>query len=845
LRYSLLLLLFPTAVLAQTNKEITPVYAEDYQRLIRADTNAVVMPASGLHRTLQVRSMFGADTKIKKITIRHQEFRMIPDYTRVLLISGGYSASFAWKAVNRLPSLQSDFVQGRSLQGALAWRGAETNEVFSYGPALSSLEYDGQPYRYDRNGKLVPVGTGNGHNPAAYTNNIFRTGRLFSQSFSLKTILLENDVQAREFNINLGQTSEKTFIRHHDNNSTNLHLALGTRMKWLHVQGKYSYTQDQASNANRNGFLNKVYQQSLLTPVSFDNGQGYTLGSGQRSYSHQADHPDFLLKDNGHYVRSIRQQVSLLMERNAYRKMKYRIIQSYDHKTENSDEGYKPGSAGFPAGAPLLRNKEDKLYQLKGEASATIPYGRYAWNGAFVAGYLFSDAHSTIRYQPHESRYLYQRSAHELSVNYETSYDVNEWRISIDLGDKAYVSNTVSQHNFFQPSVDLSAKYTSQSRDWGLLFASSFSRFTGELPISKSLSYVNLLRYATAEAGRYWPVQEVSSFDRLAPVQHTNWSSSISADYKKLVKFTAGVFIRNVQGDLFPVYENQALVLKNIGDYHTKGIDLELKLWDFNKKGVKVSTSHTVKFQAWRNKVTGVQDDAGFMPMAGFSDVHTALVKGQPLGVIAGSTWQRDAAGKPVIGANGFPLVAKTPAIIGDPNPDFVMKMTNMVSWNKLTLQVAMEWKNGGERWNGTQAVLDYYGRSPASAEGRKITHYIFPGVQPDGRPNNVPVDFYNPKQPVENNRWVRYGYSGVAANYIERADWLRLNTLKLSYQQPFKQMIQRLTLSAYVSNILLWTPYSGVDTEQLLFDQTNSTGLDFFNLPAATTYGFNVSLQF
>lgn len=844
MRYFLILLLFPSFLSAQTNKVVNPVYSEDYQRLIHADTNVVVLPQSNLHRTLGVKRMFSNDTRWRKISVRHHVLQMRPRYKRELLISGSYSATFALKTASQLPPLQTDFAQGRALQGALSWQGAETNEVFSYGPALHSLEYDGLPYSYDRNGKLVPTGSGNGHNPTAYMNNIFRTGTLFSQAFNLKAVLLENQVNAMELGINLGQTSEQTFIRYNNNYTKNLDASLGARIKWLHLVGKYNYSQDQFSNANRNGFLNKAWQQSILTPVSFDNGQGYTLGNGQRSYSNQANNPEFLLRDNGNNFNATRQQVSLLMERSAYNRVKYIIAQSFDNKTENSHEGYKAGTAGFPEGKPLYRHKEDKLYQLTGDIFATIPFSQHKWSGILSANYIFTDAHSGIRYQPGYADYLYQRSAHELAVSYRQVYNRNRWYMDLTLGNKAAVSNTITSGRYFQPVTEVSAKYMS-NEGWFLLFKSAYGQGNTELPISKSLSYVNLLRYSTAEAGRYFPVLEVKSFDHLSPIRHKDWSSSISGDYRGVLNLSARVFVNKVEQDLFPVYENQELVLKNIGDYQTKGVDLELRFRDLDKPGTAITTMHTLGFFAYKNKVTQVHGNANFMPLAGFSDVHTALVQGQPLGVIMGSTWQKDAAGQTVIGPDGFPLVAASPAIIGHPNPDFIMKLTNMARWKKLTLEVALEWKKGGERWNGTQAVLDYYGRSQTSAEGRTTTNYVFPGVQMNGSPNSIPVDFYNPKLPIENNRWVRYGYSGVAADYIERSDWLRINTLKLSYQQPFKHIIQKLTLSAYINNLMLWTPYSGVDPEQLLFDQTNSTGLDFFNLPATKTYGFNVTLQF
>ncbi|HWV67526.1 hypothetical protein [Chitinophaga sp.] len=847
MKYLLLLLLFPSLIFAQQSSPVNPVLSPEYSRLIHSDTTTAAPLPENLRRELTVKRLFPLNTPLRKVRVRNNALVMRAAYPKKLLLAGEYTAGIAFKTVNRLPPLQTAYVQGRSMQGAPVWQGPETNEMFSYGPLLNQLEYNGQAYPYDVNGKLVPSGTGNGRHPAGYMNSIFRTGTLFSQGFHLKTALLVNDVALHEFGIRLGQTRENTFIRYNSNNTRSLEAAAGTWIKWLHISGKYNYQEESFSNTNRGGFLNKVYQQSLLTPVSFDNGQGYTLNSGQRSYAQPADNPHFLLRNNGHYYRTYAHQGSLLLERNAWRKMKYKIRQSYSRKGENSDEGFKPGTAAFPEGLLLQREKNDRLYQLNGEATRDFGYYLKDVRTQATANYVFTDARSDIRYQPaYGENYRYQRSVQELSLQSFSSYQHWDWPgINLGVGNKIYVSNTARKSYYLLPDISLALDYPLPDGSWNIRARSAYLRNATELPISRSLAYVNLLHFSVRNAGSYVQVQEVTGYDGLLPVLQEEWTSSLELYKSSLLSFTASVFRRNTKQDLFPVEANGQLVLKNMADHRNEGIDLELKLFEDNFRNRMVATSHTLSFYAYRNKVTGVNDPYNYTPIAGFSDVHTALIEGQPLGVIVGSAWQRDAAGNQVIGPDGFPVVAKDPGIIGNPNPDFVMKLHNSVQWKRFSLLADLEWQHGGDRWNGTQAVLDYYGRSQQSATGRNITSYVFPGVQTDGRPNNIPVDFYNPKEDISKNRWVRYGISGVAEDYIERADRLRLNTVKISYQLLFRRIIQKVTLSAYVNNIMLWSPYQGTDPGQLLFDQANSTGLDFFNLPATKTYGFNASIQF
>jgi hypothetical protein len=243
--------------------------------------------------------------------------------------------------------------------------------------------------------------------------------------------------------------------------------------------------------------------------------------------------------------------------------------------------------------------------------------------------------------------------------------------------------------------------------------------------------------------------------------------------------------------------------------------------------------------------ITDVREGYDHLPIAGFSNVYKTLAKGASMGAIAGSAYQRDADGNIVIGADGFPLQSNTTKIIGDAIPDYTMKMDNNIRYRNLELNFDLEWRKGGQMWNGTQAVLDYYGRSATSAQQRNTTGYVFNGVTTDGHINTMPVSFYNATTGVEQNRWTRYGPAGIAEHYIQKADYLKVNTAQVTYHFKYKKFIQHLTVSAYANNLFLWTAYKGADPNQLLYDQPNTSGLDFFNLPSARTYGFNISLQF
>src|SRR5688572_14847383 len=285
----------------------------------------------------------------------------------MLYLSGSFNSGFEIKRINQLPGSQNEYVQGRSMNGNLVWRGAETNELFSYGPSVNTLEFDGSNYEYDVNGKLVTTGSGNGQKTNVYENSLFRTATLLSQSLIVQGRYLSKGHQYST-RIKLGQSRENTFIKYNKNISQNFSSFFEAVIGTATISATYGNLTDKFSNSNRYGFLNRAYQNSILTPVNFDNTQGTVIGNDQRSYSNEADNPFFLLEDNSNSFFQSHKTGNVTF---GIRKSKYRfnISQSFDKITEISNEGYKPGTAFFQNGIFVNRQKKNSNYSLNAGGS--------------------------------------------------------------------------------------------------------------------------------------------------------------------------------------------------------------------------------------------------------------------------------------------------------------------------------------------------------------------------------------------------------------------------------------------------------------------------------------------
>lgn len=762
----------------------------------------------------------------------------------ILGISGTYAAAFEWKLHNRIPELQSQYVQGRSLNGAAAWQGAETNELFSYGPALSTLEFDGSSYPFDVNGKLVLRGSGNGSNAAAYNNSVFRTASGFLQQLNVKGDVWANGNRSWAFGLSLAQSREQTIIRTNNISSTSLGINVQRYLKAFTLSGSYNYANSRRPYSNWNGFLNQTYQQSLLTPVSFSNAQGTQQGAAQRSYSNLANNPEFLLDNNDNGYQWIQQTGGLTGKLNSGN-WRIEVTPALLSTRQQDKAGYKPGSAFWPNGMLTDRHANTLVYTQKTYVETPYYFAGYNWRQLIQLQHLYTWERTHIQYMPDNLFFRYTRPANELSFSLVTEYNHSAVKMKLAAGNKSYTSGTVSKSSYWLPSLHYYFSLYSRF-PVKINFNTGYTRFNSELPLSRSISGYSLLQYQTQETLTYRQLPEVNSYGNIAPIEHGEWNTVLGLVYSQL-SLNASYYIRNTHNDVYPVLSNNEFQLQNIADVRRQGVDISLNyIPRYNKRN---RFQGGISFLSYRNNVTRVQQPYNFAPLGGFGNIHTALVQGQPFGAIIGNDYQRDAAGRMVIAGDGFPLVSPSMKVLGNPNPDFIIKSNLVYTRKNLTLSADMEWKRGGDMWNGTQAVLDYYGRSANSAALRNLTGYVFDGVMQNGTKNTIPVSFYDAAQPLEKNRWVRYGHSGVASAYIQAGDYLRINNIKLAFQPVlFKQgshIRAPFTLSVYVRNILLWSPYKGADPSQTLFEQSTTTGLDFFNIPSYRTYGCNLTIQF
>ncbi len=321
--------------------------------------------------------------------------------------------------------------------------------------------------------------------------------------------------------------------------------------------------------------------------------------------------------------------------------------------------------------------------------------------------------------------------------------------------------------------------------------------------------------------------------------------------------------------------------LINAGELQNRGIEAILTVTPVKKS--KFQWEASFNFTRNRNFVISTLGDNQPILLPGFGTIfQPRLVPGQQFGVFYGSGWLRDAQGRVIIepqnqiGANGQPVlnaqgqpvanpnagfpVRRDNLLLGNPNPNFLLGIRNTFTYGNLSLSFLWDIRNGGDVWNGTEAVLTNIGMTTRTLE--RGQQRVFEGVVATGRDPQTGLYTTTGEAPANTQavtptqaNWFQAngratGAAGVHEQFIEDASWIRLRDLNLSYKLPAawfggSKFVKGASLTAFGRNLLLITNYSGIDPETSLYGLSPAQGLDYFGNPNTRSMGITLNATF
>ncbi|WPP52254.1 SusC/RagA family TonB-linked outer membrane protein [Catalinimonas niigatensis] len=317
--------------------------------------------------------------------------------------------------------------------------------------------------------------------------------------------------------------------------------------------------------------------------------------------------------------------------------------------------------------------------------------------------------------------------------------------------------------------------------------------------------------------------------------------------------------------------------IANIGQVSNKGIELGVDLTPVSTPGGFIWNIYSA-FTRNRNTVDEIGNGLTEIFVGGYgNDVRIVHREGEAYGQILGSVAARHTDGQLLIDPNTGKLITKTEfEVIGDPNPDFILGVTNTLSWKGFSLNVLLDWRKGGDMYSDSYGQI--YGRGlttetiPDGPRGREVT-LVIPGVLGDPSSQTALTDENDQVIPngtqLTVNDWFfinTFGSAGPNEFLVFDASTIRLREVTLAYELP-QGLLERTpfgSASLALTGRNLW--YEAYNfPNSLNFDpETNSLGagnvnnlgagsdgsgnaqgIDFGVVPTTRRFGINLRLTF
>ena len=367
---------------------------------------------------------------------------------------------------------------------------------------------------------------------------------------------------------------------------------------------------------------------------------------------------------------------------------------------------------------------------------------------------------------------------------------------------------------------------------------------------SVGLPFGRFLAYPTfswnTSTGAYSSQSAYPLYD-LKPERTDSWEVGLTARFLKHFNFDVSfyntkTYNQTMDAKLSPT-GGYSTFYAQTGNVRNRGVELSL---GYKNTWNKFSWSSNYTFSANKNKilslidgyinpVTGEEITKDRMDVGGLSKARFILKVGGSLGdLYSQSDLLRDSSNKIYVNADGNVAVndKADDIYLGSVFPKANMAWRNDFQYGNWGLGFLLTARLGGVVYSATQAVLDSYGVSEATAAARDNGGVVING-------NDM----------IDAQKWytVVGADSGIPQYYTYSATNLRLQEASVSYTIPRKKLknIMDITLSLVGRN--LWMIYckAPFDPESVATTGNYYQGIDYFMMPSLRSVGFNLKLKF
>lgn len=316
------------------------------------------------------------------------------------------------------------------------------------------------------------------------------------------------------------------------------------------------------------------------------------------------------------------------------------------------------------------------------------------------------------------------------------------------------------------------------------------------------------------------------------------------------VGFDVSYYNRNTENQIVPIevsassgYSSRVI---NAGKINNKGI--EVLLYGSPVRTTDFSWDITLNYAKNNNEVMDLPEDLDKIQLA------SAPFGGALLNAVEGATFQElfaynylyDDNGNKVVGDNGMYLRGELESV-GSVLPDYTAGIRNAFRYKNFDVSGLIDISKGGVYYSLTHMWAMYSGMAAETATptsgGNTIREdgIVLDGVKQDGSENDINLPALN---------WGAYHYHGYgtpSATSVFDASYIKLREVTLGYTVPqLVDFVQSVRLSVYGRNLAVWgLGNEGIDPETVVGGSGNIQGLEGGIIPATSSFGFNLRINF
>lgn len=362
--------------------------------------------------------------------------------------------------------------------------------------------------------------------------------------------------------------------------------------------------------------------------------------------------------------------------------------------------------------------------------------------------------------------------------------------------------------------------------------------------------YIANPMYKWNSSGLSWNTQTQYPMYDLKPELTDSWEIGLSMRFLKWFSLEATYYHTNTKNQTFnpqiSTGSGSSEIYIQSGDVMNQGCEISL---GFGKDWNKFRWDSNLAFSTNQNKIISLADNVlnaatgeyfsvDQLDMNGLGLAHFILRKGGTLGDLYSlADFKYDSNGMIVVNEDGTV------------SPNMIAEAKDYVKLGSVLPKANLSWRNdfriagfnfgflitarfGGIVYSSTQAVLDYYGVSEASAAARDAG-----GV------------FINGGDRVDANKWYSSvgGSNPLPQEYTYSGTNVRLQEASIGYTFPRKMLGNVCDLNLSIVGRNLWMIYNRApfDPESVATTGNYYQGIDHFMMPSLRNFGFNVRITF